>query len=255
MAIPVVSHARRDGHTSDYVEDVVAGEAGAVVRAQWRGRAGWGRRLRLVPDGSADIAWDGGRLHVVPPAPVWTTVPVHARRESVGVRLQPAAYGLVRALRAESAPSGPGPGCRFHRRLADRLRRADGVDARQRLLVETVLDVADGPGARLDELVVAATGLLRDGCSIATTADRVALSARELHRRFLRHVGLGPKQFQRIARFQAFLALADGDATGTIGALAADAGYWDEAHLHRDCRLFTGRTPAHVVGSRRGVNA
>lgn len=247
MAIPVVSHARRDGRTSHYVEDVVGGEAGSLVRVRWCGRAGWERRLRLVPDGSADIAWDGERLHVVAPAPLWTTVPVLAGQESVGVRLQPATFGLLRARHDESAPPGQWLGGRLHRRLIGRLRRAAGVEARQRLLVDAVLDLADRPQARPDDLVTAAIDLLRGGCPVATTADRVALSARELHRRFVHHVGLGPKEFQRIARFEAFLALADGGDARTVGALAADAGYWDQAHLHRECRRLTGRTPAQVV--------
>lgn len=255
MAIPVVSHARRGGRTSDYLDDAVTGDAATILGVRWWGRAGWARRLRLVPDGSADIAWDGERLHVVAPQPAWSTVPVRPGRESVGIRLQPAAYGLLRALCDGPALPGQGPqlGDRFHRRLATHLQRAGDVEARQRRLVDSVLELADHPRGRPDDLVVAATGLLRAGCSVAATADRVAVSARELRRRFLRHVGLGPKQFQRIARFQTFLTLADAGTIPTLGALAADAGYSDQAHLHRECRRFTGRTPAQVVALRRSA--
>jgi len=65
------------------------------------------------------------------------------------------------------------------------------------------------------------------------------------HRRFLtlfqQAVGLAPKRYCRVLRFQRAIA---GVAAGEpLGAVAIDAGYSDQAHLTREVRAFSGLTP------------
>lgn len=79
-------------------------------------------------------------------------------------------------------------------------------------------------------------------------------------------MGVGPRQVQRLARreggmsvptlsrlwrserslHQASAALADGQALDW-SAHAIDAGYADQSHLVRECKAFSGRTPAQIV--------
>jgi hypothetical protein len=68
-----------------------------------------------------------------------------------------------------------------------------------------------------------------------------AVSERRLRRRFVQAVGYGPATYLRVSRFQRAVALAP-RAPG-LAALAAAAGYSDQAHLSRDCRALTGLTP------------
>ena len=81
------------------------------------------------------------------------------------------------------------------------------------------------------------------------SGDRGKLSARQLRRLIQRETGLGPKQLQRTERFHsAFAALAGAPAPGRaitqgMAALAADAGYADQAHFCRDFKLSTSLTP------------
>ena len=64
-----------------------------------------------------------------------------------------------------------------------------------------------------------------------------------LRRRFDDSVGYGPKTLQRVLRLWQFLA-----ASGTdIAAAAIDAGYADQAHLTRECRVLTGLAPSEWV--------
>ena len=82
---------------------------------------------------------------------------------------------------------------------------------------------------------------------MAELGRRSGLSERQLRRRFVDAVGYGPKTLARVLRFQRFLALA---AHGRdLGASALDAGYADQAHLTRECRRLSGRTPAELVAS------
>lgn len=74
---------------------------------------------------------------------------------------------------------------------------------------------------------------------------RVGLGERQLERRFLAAVGLSPKTFSRIVRFQNLVRLArrsDGWA-----AAAADCGYFDQSHLVRDVRDFAGVSPTNLL--------
>jgi AraC-like DNA-binding protein len=56
-------------------------------------------------------------------------------------------------------------------------------------------------------------------------------------------VGLTPKVFSRIQRFQAVIArIARGDRVDWAG-VAVDGGYCDQSHLNREFRVFSGVTP------------
>ena len=69
------------------------------------------------------------------------------------------------------------------------------------------------------------------------------VSSRQLERRFLLEVGIGPKLICRILRFQQIFRAVDRHDEGWA-AVAADCGYYDQAHLIRDFREFAWQTPA-----------
>ena len=82
--------------------------------------------------------------------------------------------------------------------------------------------------------------------SIDELAFAAGVSGRQLERRFLSEVGLGPKQLCRILRFQQVLRVVEQDNAGW-SAVAVDCGYYDQAHLIRDFREFARQTPAVLL--------
>jgi AraC-like DNA-binding protein len=82
---------------------------------------------------------------------------------------------------------------------------------------------------------------------IRRLAVELGLSERHFHRQFSAAVGYGPKLLQRIVRFQRFLELAGRPGAPGLAMLAADLGYADQAHLHRECREFSGRSPSQLL--------
>ena len=85
--------------------------------------------------------------------------------------------------------------------------------------------------------------------SMPWLADQAGLSERQFRRRCQEESGLGPKFLARVLRFRFAQRLA-GDARTDWAGIAADAGYFDQAHLIRDFREFTGATPVAVFSNR-----
>jgi transcriptional regulator GlxA family with amidase domain len=71
----------------------------------------------------------------------------------------------------------------------------------------------------------------------------MGISGRQLERRFMSEVGLGPKLLCRILRFQQVFPAVE-RADKNWARIAADCGYYDQAHLIRDFRQFAGQTPS-----------
>ncbi|MGW4347855.1 helix-turn-helix domain-containing protein [Streptomyces sp. NPDC004690] len=90
--------------------------------------------------------------------------------------------------------------------------------------------------------IVGSRGLARvDGL-----AAEVGWSRKRLWSRFRSQLGLPPKRAVKLVRFDhAAHRLVAGERAARV---AADAGYADQSHLHRDIMAFTGATPATVAG-------
>lgn len=83
---------------------------------------------------------------------------------------------------------------------------------------------------------------LSEGCSVAEAIERAGASRSSIIRRFATHVGITPKTYARLARFQRVVGeLSVGSAD--LAQLAVRAGYFDQAHLSHEFRRFAGRPP------------
>ena len=89
--------------------------------------------------------------------------------------------------------------------------------------------------------IVASRGMVR----IEQLAAELGWSRKRLWSRFHAQIGLPPKRAAKLVRFDHAVhgLVAGQDAAG----VAADGGYTDQSHLHRDVMAFTGLTPATVV--------
>jgi AraC-like DNA-binding protein len=69
------------------------------------------------------------------------------------------------------------------------------------------------------------------------------LSERGLQRRFLQQVGISPKMFARVCRFQASLTQLRASDFLNLSDIAFDNGYSDQSHFIRTFREFAGFSP------------
>ena len=79
---------------------------------------------------------------------------------------------------------------------------------------------------------------------VSELADTAATTPRQIERLFARGLGFPPKVVGRVLRFQGSLRRLMADPGVPLGDVAADAGYYDQAHFIRDFRAVAGRTPA-----------
>lgn len=82
-------------------------------------------------------------------------------------------------------------------------------------------------------------------CPIGDIASAFNLSPRQFERHFVRSYGQSLRTFRQQARCSKMLVdLVFGQRTfANWASIAADSGYFDQAHLIRDFRRFTGYTP------------
>jgi AraC-like DNA-binding protein len=205
----------------------------------------------VLPDGCTDLIWEQGRgTYVAGPdtGPVATTMAAGA--VILGVRFRPSAGGPalgiplseLRDLRADLADLRPAQA----RQLTASL---DPQVAADQMLDMTAALVADGAP---DPAVTWAVRLLRDPATRAEdVAAEVGLSLRQLRRRCQAVVGYGPKTLQRVLRFRGFVSRVDArPEVLDLAAIAAEAGYADQAHLTRECGRLSGLTPAALARHR-----
>jgi AraC-like DNA-binding protein len=92
-----------------------------------------------------------------------------------------------------------------------------------------------------------------DAMTVRALAARLGLGERQVERELDRYVGLRPKMLLRIARFQRALAFARADETLNWSAVAARAGFYDQAHLTHEFRRFAACTPSEFLGRDRSL--
>jgi len=85
------------------------------------------------------------------------------------------------------------------------------------------------------------------GDSVRAVAKRVGLSQRHFIQVFTAQVGLTPKLFCRVLRFQHARDVVDRTATLNWAQLASACGYYDQSHMIDDFRAFSGLSPTEYL--------
>jgi AraC-like DNA-binding protein len=223
---------------SDYVERRSAHEIFACT---------WSRTLpvgtpptHVVPDACADVIWqrESGRLFVAGPdtrshrtsmtAGVLVAVRFRPGRAPAGLGV-PAS--VVRDERVDLDQVWPAERVR---RLADELAATSSVLDAELVLARSVASVE----AEWDRAVPRLVELVARGERVASVADALGWTERQLHRRSLAAFGYGPKVLQRVLRFDRAVRMARRGQE--LSLVAYEAGYADQAHLAREVKTLAG---------------
>jgi AraC-like DNA-binding protein len=74
-------------------------------------------------------------------------------------------------------------------------------------------------------------------------AQEVCLGIKQFERNFSKYVGLNPKKYTSIVRFQNVLQMKRKFKNANMYQLAFDNGYYDQSHFNNDFKSLTGLTP------------
>jgi AraC-like DNA-binding protein len=110
-----------------------------------------------------------------------------------------------------------------------------------------------GPATTAIDHALAVIESNRGIIAIDKVARQVGITRRHLERRFRDEVGLGAKHIARIARVHAALDLMRQQPLLSGAEISAWCGYSDQAHLIRECKSLTGRTPARLTSAERSL--
>jgi AraC-like DNA-binding protein len=242
------------GMAAEYRELAPSAELADHILCGWHLVADDGPTERILPDGSLDLVhMEDGRLIVAGPDTAAATARRRPGSVTVGLRFLPGAAPAVLGVAAEELRDRRVPveavWGRHGAELAERLEQAGSLEARLAVLAGAVADrLPDAPAP--DRLVAAAVQRLRRDphALVADVADELALSERQLRRRFHVSVGYGPKMLARVMRLQRLLALAPGH--DGLAELALSAGYADQAHMTVECTRLAGLPPAALLSAR-----
>jgi AraC-like DNA-binding protein len=133
--------------------------------------------------------------------------------------------------------------------LRERLLEARTPTSRLQTLEQTLLAQAD-PASQLHPAVSYALGEFQavpQDHSIAAVANRTGVSPKWLSELFRAQVGLTPKVYCRLRRFQTALRFIAQQEQPDWADVALMCGYFDQAHFNRDFRAFSGLCPTQYV--------
>ncbi len=136
--------------------------------------------------------------------------------------------------------------------LRERLLATRGAEARLSMLERALVGVARTAG-RHPAVAFAVSELTRAAGtrSIGSITDAIGLSPRHFIARFRDEVGLTPKLFARVQRFQQVVRTVHGAKGVDWLDVALGCGYYDQAHFINDFRAFSGFTPSAYL-ARKG---
>ena len=85
---------------------------------------------------------------------------------------------------------------------------------------------------------------------LSSVLDRIGYSQRHFNQLFADEVGLTPKRFLRVRRFQSVIRSIPIRGPFAWADLALSCGYYDQSHFAHEFRAFCGLTPAAYVSHR-----
>lgn len=229
----------------------------AYVSHYWLSRHNSDEHHTVLPDGAVDLVLEidarGSRAFVYGTTTTPHQQALRTGSHYLGVRFRPGqGRHFLRATAAELTDTHEAAAGLLALDLQDvpqRLADGDAVFSRLDALLAQHLHLHAPVSTALDAAIRAierSHGVL----PVTTAAALQGKSLRQFERDFRETVGVAPKLFGRIQRFQQARALLS--RRWSPAEIAADLGYTDQSHMSHEFRRFAGCTPA--AHARRSVD-
>jgi AraC-like DNA-binding protein len=134
--------------------------------------------------------------------------------------------------------------------LRERLLATPSPDGKFQLLEEALIARAARPLAHHPAVAFALQQLDTGARPVGSVTEKIGLSQRRFIELFTDQVGLTPKLFCRVRRFQRVLGKIRGRRDVDWTDVALGCGYFDQPHLIHDFQAFSGMTPTSYMSAR-----
>jgi len=261
-----------------YLQRVPSPPLSSFVEALWytKGYQVPHRRERVLPNGAIqmiiNLAQDfvidhprlpeGGKASLMPPSLIvgvqseYVVIDTADLAEMIGIQFWPGGFVPFFALPADEFSNAHvsleavwGPDAA---RLRDRLQNAPGPEAKFQALETYLLGRARNRLVRHPavDFAIRRLQVSQQAGIVDDVTRQLGLSRRRFSQIFRERVGVTPKLYSRIRRFQhAVHQIRQGRDIQWVD-LALSCGYWDQSHFVNDFRAFSGINPTQYVANR-----
>jgi AraC-like DNA-binding protein len=196
--------------------------------------------IRVVPDGCVDLIFASGRASVVGTMTAPRVVWADERWRTFAVRFNPGgAHAFLRVPLHELTDRSIALDEILGRADGD-MSEEDGVDALQSFLLRRLPCFRPDLVDHALSIIAATAGQV----AVGDLQSELGISTRHLERRFRERVGITPKAFCRVTRFQhAIAALQRAPQVDWLDLVHAGR-FSDQAHFIREFRALSGLAPS-----------
>lgn len=202
----------------------------------------------VLPSGRAQLVVDGDSGVSLVVGPRTEAAVVRSSRCAVGASLGPVGLAVLSSLPPQELVNQAGDADEvLGGQVAASLDGSDvdeAFDQLERRLLRLLRPVGDD-----DAMVFEAERSVRAGARLDVVASELGVDRRRLVPAFRDRVGVSPKRYQRLMRFQRAVRSMRSPDPAPLTTIAAECGYADQAHMSREVKEFSGRTPGHLRGA------
>lgn len=176
-----------------------------------------------------------------------------------GVKFRPGGFGAFTGIDVGTLSDRVMPLTEIFGDAARRLQRtvldAPDDDDRAAVVSRFLLDRLPPPDPQYEQLLTIVAGMVADRSltTVEQVTERFDISVRRLQRLSRRYVGVGPKWMLQRFRLQDAARLLDEGAAPSLAVLAAQLGWYDQAHFTRDFTDLVGVSPAAYAAQAAAV--
>jgi AraC-like DNA-binding protein len=134
--------------------------------------------------------------------------------------------------------------------IEEQVNEAQTTEERILIIENTLLKIL-AAGKGFDPAFEAATKVIIENkglISIERITEIVSIKSRRLERKFQQSLGITPKVFSRIIRFQNLMKTLKKEKMSRLLDTAFSFGYYDQSHLNHDFKEFSGKSPSAFFG-------
>lgn len=141
------------------------------------------------------------------------------------------------------------------KKLEQKIIHAPDIKERIEIVQKFLLDKLNEKGT-IDNIVKTTLDELfatKGSSSISNILKDDITKRRQLERKFVKQIGISPKQLGKVIRLQTALKMLLNRESDSLTEIAYDSEYYDQAHFIKDFKEFTGINPKGFLGNEQMI--